>query len=158
MKDKTTKMLVIVAVILAIIYFFKDKIINLFVPKEVIEDQTATSDALNTPIKQPTSPTDWEVYKKIGDKGVTVKEIQKLINSCVYWANHTNLVGVNNDARIKQVRSIKGISEDGVFGKITASACVILVGKNTTNRKEMYDKAIDFKTVSQNSKLNYTGV
>jgi len=150
MKDKTTKILVIIAVILAIVYYFRDSIMKIFTPKEDKSEDSPENDIINTPV-QDVSSSDWNAYKKIGDKGNTVQSIQKYVNSSIYWAKKTSLFGVSNDERIKQVRAIVPLSEDGVFGNKTAAAVFILVGKNTTSRKEMFEKANDFKVVAQNS-------
>ena len=153
MKSKQTTYLMIVAVILAILYFFRDSIFkgkgddaeNL---NETV-DQSTSEDTLNNAQADESQPqSDFNtVVGKNSSKHSTVLKVQKLMNSAIWEAGHTgmNNADVDPDPKIEEysqkIMALGFVKQDGKFGSKTEAAAKIICGKKSVSPNDVYKKA-----------------
>ena len=149
MKNKQTKILLIVTAVLALLYFFKDSI---FGSKEDPENDGADiidSDSLPTDTEMENPPvhaSDWdELVGYNSTKTDIVKSVQKLLNAAIYNTRGWKHSNAKIEVRRKKIAALPGLTTDGKFGPKTLAAAKLISGHSMVSKHMVYTNAKNWR-------------
>lgn len=153
MKNKQTKILLIVAAILAVLYFFRDSIFGSKDDPENDANDVIDSESMPTESEMQTPPvhiSDWDlVVGYNSSKTETVKGIQKLLNAAIFNCRGWKHKDAKIELRRKKIAALAGLVIDGKFGQKTLAAAKLINGNSMVSKHMIYTNAHNWKIQKQ---------